>query len=94
MCWDLFVIVFFGWLVGTIAKWVYPGDEKTNFAGTTLIGIVGSSIGGFLNWILGYSSSLSYTSDFAVSIGGALIACYLWMNRHTIWNGIKKILKG
>jgi len=40
--------IFFGFVVGLIARFVMPGEQKMGFIRTTLLGISGSFIGGFL----------------------------------------------
>ncbi len=48
MSWIAWIIV--GLVAGVLAKWVMPGtkDEPSGFLGTTLLGIVGAVIGGWM----------------------------------------------
>jgi uncharacterized membrane protein YeaQ/YmgE (transglycosylase-associated protein family) len=48
MSWIAWIIV--GLVAGILAKWVMPGtkDEPSGFLGTTLLGIVGAVIGGWM----------------------------------------------
>jgi len=42
----------FGLIVGLIAKAIHPGEDPVGFFPTIGIGIVGSYIGGGINWLL------------------------------------------
>jgi uncharacterized membrane protein YeaQ/YmgE (transglycosylase-associated protein family) len=48
MSWIAWIVV--GLVAGMLAKWVMPGtkDEPSGFLGTTLLGIVGAVIGGWM----------------------------------------------
>jgi len=48
MSWIAWIVV--GLLAGLLAKWVMPGtkDEPSGLLGTTLLGIVGAVIGGWM----------------------------------------------
>jgi uncharacterized membrane protein YeaQ/YmgE (transglycosylase-associated protein family) len=71
-------LIFFGLIVGLIAKAIHPGDEPVGFLPTVSIGIVGSFVGGVLNWALGYKDQIASTSGFAMSIVGGVLFCALW----------------
>lgn len=44
--------VVFGFVVGAVARALYPGSQPIGFLGTTAIGIVGSFVGGVLGSVL------------------------------------------
>ncbi len=46
--------IFFGFTAGLIAKAVMPGKDGSGFIITTLLGIGGAVIGGFLGNLFGY----------------------------------------
>jgi uncharacterized membrane protein YeaQ/YmgE (transglycosylase-associated protein family) len=48
MSWIAWIVV--GLVAGLLAKWVMPGtkDEPSGFLGTTLLGIVGAVVGGWM----------------------------------------------
>ena len=88
-CFSIFAWIIFGGIVGMIARWVYPGDENLNFLGTVLLGVVGSFVGGVINWCVGWGESFLSASGFVMSIVGAVCACGLWVNKARIRNWIK-----
>lgn len=45
--------IFFGLVVGVVAKMLMPGRDPGGFVVTIVIGIVGALLGGFLGRILG-----------------------------------------
>jgi len=65
-------LTLFGLLIGAIAKGIHPGDDPDGFLPTAGIGIGGSYIGGFINWMLGNGAILSM-SGFIMSVVGAVI---------------------
>lgn len=68
LCW-----IIFGFIVGTIAKMLHPGEENLGFWQTTGLGILGSFLGGFVNYFL----NLNYfrPAGLLMSILGAVICC-------------------
>jgi len=65
--------VLFGLVVGVVAKLLTPGREPGGFIVTTLLGMAGSLIGGFLGRALGLYPSYESTGGFFMSILGAVI---------------------
>jgi uncharacterized membrane protein YeaQ/YmgE (transglycosylase-associated protein family) len=70
----LYVIVI-GFIVGLIAKVIMPGKEGGGFIMTTVLGIGGSWVGGFLFGMLGMNPNVGLIG----SVIGALVI--LWMYR-------------
>lgn len=70
--------VFFGLIVGIIAKAIHPGDEPLGFFPTVFIGIAGSYVGGTLNWFFYGSNSFLRPSGLLMSIVGGVVFCMLW----------------
>lgn len=66
MLWFILVLLFFGLLFGAIARLVVPGPDPIGLAGTWLLGVVGSFVGGFL----GYAIFGADIDDGAVQLGG------------------------
>ncbi len=66
---------FFGLVVGLIARALYPGQQKMGFLGTMALGIVGSLLGGFISWLLGYDpeDGAFRGAGWIMSIIGAVI---------------------
>jgi uncharacterized membrane protein YeaQ/YmgE (transglycosylase-associated protein family) len=80
-----FIIV--GFLAGLIARAVMPGKQSMGLGLTTLLGIVGSFLGGFLSSLFSHQPvSLFRPSGIIGSIIGALIILAIWVgvqNRRT-----------
>jgi uncharacterized membrane protein YeaQ/YmgE (transglycosylase-associated protein family) len=70
--------VIFGVIVGLIAKALHPGEDPVGFLPTIGIGIVGSYVGGIIEWAMGRAAMFS-SSGFIMSILGAVI--FLWIYR-------------
>jgi uncharacterized membrane protein YeaQ/YmgE (transglycosylase-associated protein family) len=76
--------VLFGLIVGVIAKLLTPGREPGGFVITTLLGIAGALVGGFLGRVIGIYPSYQSTGGFFMSIVGAIVilAIYHAATRH------------
>jgi uncharacterized membrane protein YeaQ/YmgE (transglycosylase-associated protein family) len=79
----------FGLIVGLIAKFIHPGDEPVGFVPTLVIGIVGSFIGGAINWLLSMGAQPFQASGFIMSILGGVVCCMLWR-----WYNLSKSSSG
>jgi uncharacterized membrane protein YeaQ/YmgE (transglycosylase-associated protein family) len=50
----IFAVIAGGFVLGSIARWLLPGEQRMSLAETTLIGMVGAGIGAtVVNWIFG-----------------------------------------
>jgi uncharacterized membrane protein YeaQ/YmgE (transglycosylase-associated protein family) len=65
--------VLFGLIVGVIAKLLTPGREPSGFVLTTLLGVAGALLGGFLGRVIGIYPSYQSTGGFFMSILGAVV---------------------
>lgn len=71
---NLLLFLVFGLVVGFIARAVMPGTQKMGIVRTTLIGVGGSFIGGFLgNLISGHSIFRLDSAGWIGSVLGAVI---------------------
>jgi uncharacterized membrane protein YeaQ/YmgE (transglycosylase-associated protein family) len=70
--------IIYGLIVGIIAKLLHPVEDAMGFLPTIAIGIAGSYIGGFLNWILGFGNSPISPSGFMMGIIGGIIFCWIY----------------
>ena len=52
MIWFILGLVLIGLIAGFIARALVPGPDPMGVAGTILLGIVGSFVGGFLGYVL------------------------------------------
>jgi len=70
--------ILFGLIVGVIAKLLTPGREPGGFVATTLLGIAGALVGGFLGRVLGIYPSYQSTGGFFTSILGAAVLLLIY----------------
>ena len=75
MGWLTWIVL--GLIVGVLAKWIMPGKDPGGFLMTTLLGIVGAVVGGFIATRLGLGgvSGLNLPS-LAVATAGALLLLF------------------
>jgi uncharacterized membrane protein YeaQ/YmgE (transglycosylase-associated protein family) len=68
-----------GFLVGLIARALLPGADHMGFAMTTLVGIVGSVVGGFIGHLFSKPSpdSKFHPAGFLMSVVGAILVLFL-----------------
>lgn len=69
--------IFFGLIVGIIAKLLMPGRDPGGFIVTTIIGIVGALVGGFLGRVLGLYRE-GDPVGFVMAIIGSIILLVLY----------------
>jgi uncharacterized membrane protein YeaQ/YmgE (transglycosylase-associated protein family) len=70
-----------GLLAGLIAKAIMPGGERLGVIVTTLLGVAGAVLGGFLATALGFGDPIDEffdVSTWLAAIVGALIILVLW----------------
>ena len=68
-----------GFLVGALAKWIMPGPDPGGCIVTTLIGIAGAFVGGFLGSRLGRGPVSSFSiGNILIATGGALLLLFLY----------------
>jgi uncharacterized membrane protein YeaQ/YmgE (transglycosylase-associated protein family) len=73
--------ILLGFLAGLIAKKIMPGGERSGFILTTLLGIGGALLGGFLATVLGLGDPIDEFFDlstWAAAIAGALVILFAW----------------
>ena len=70
--------IIFGLIVGALAKFIMPGKDPGGFVITTVLGIVGALLGGFLGRLIGL-----YKEDEPAGFIGALVGAVLllWLYR-------------
>lgn len=72
---SILVWIIFGFIVGVIAKAIHPGPDPVGFIATTFIGILGSVVGGFINWVLAIGKDPYSPSGFIMSVVGGVVYC-------------------
>jgi uncharacterized membrane protein YeaQ/YmgE (transglycosylase-associated protein family) len=77
--------IVFGLVIGIIAKVLMPGRDPGGFIVTTLLGIAGAMIGGFVGRAMGFYGE-GQTAGWLISILGAvlLLAMYRMMVRRRV----------
>jgi uncharacterized membrane protein YeaQ/YmgE (transglycosylase-associated protein family) len=67
--------VIVGFVAGLIARAVLPGSDQMGYIATTVVGIVGSVIGGFIGTLIQKPSpdSKFHPAGFLMSIVGAIV---------------------
>jgi len=72
--------IIFGLIVGALAKFVMPGKDPGGWIITTLLGIVGAVVGGFLGRMLGLYKENEPAGFVGAFLGAVLV---LWIYRKT-----------
>ncbi|MBN7797273.1 GlsB/YeaQ/YmgE family stress response membrane protein [Parahaliea mediterranea] len=69
-----------GLIAGILAKWIIPGRDPGGFIVTTLIGIAGAFVGGYLGTVTGLGGSVSQFSleGIVTAVIGALVLLVLY----------------
>jgi uncharacterized membrane protein YeaQ/YmgE (transglycosylase-associated protein family) len=73
--------IILGILAGALAKLILPGDQPGGFIVTTLVGIVGAVIAGFVAQALGFGDPIDEFFDFSTWIAaiiGAIVLLLIW----------------
>lgn len=72
--------IIYGLVVGVLAKLIHPEEDLVGFFPTICIGVAGSYIGGFINWIIGAGSTPFSPSGIIMGVIGGVIFCWLYRN--------------
>jgi len=69
-----------GFFIGLIARMIMPGAEHMGFILTTVVGIVGSIVGGFIGRLISppKEGQPVHPAGLIMSIIGALIVLFVW----------------
>jgi uncharacterized membrane protein YeaQ/YmgE (transglycosylase-associated protein family) len=73
--------ILLGLLAGVIAKALMPGPERAGIILTTLLGIGGALLGGFLAAVLGLGDPIDEFFDLSTwvaAVAGALVILFAW----------------
>ncbi|MEX2261662.1 MAG: GlsB/YeaQ/YmgE family stress response membrane protein [Bryobacteraceae bacterium] len=65
--------IFFGLLVGIIAKLLMPGDDPGGFVVTIMLGIAGALVGGYLGRAVGLYEPGQSAGFFMATLGAILL---------------------
>ena len=69
--------ILFGLIVGAIAKLVMPGRDPGGLVVTSLLGIVGALVGGFIGRLLGLYQR-SESAGFIMATIGAIVILFIY----------------
>jgi uncharacterized membrane protein YeaQ/YmgE (transglycosylase-associated protein family) len=71
--------IVFGLIAGALAKFLMPGKQGGGIILTTLLGIAGAVVGGFIGTKLGFGDVNSFDlGGMALAVGGALLLLVVW----------------
>jgi uncharacterized membrane protein YeaQ/YmgE (transglycosylase-associated protein family) len=74
---SVIVWILFGLVVGIVAKLVTPGRDPRGFVVTTILGIVGAVLGGFMGRMMGLYQE-GEPAGFILAVLGAIILLVLY----------------
>ena len=69
--------VLFGLVVGIVAKFLTPGRDPGGFILTTLIGVAGAVLGGYIGRALGFYGP-NQAAGFLMSVLGAIVLLLIY----------------
>ena len=75
MSWIVTIIV--GFIVGLVARAIMPGDQKLGIILTTVLGVVGALVAGYLGQALGWYQA-GEAAGFIASVVGAIIVLFVF----------------
>ena len=69
-----------GLIVGALARLLVPGQEHLGFLMTSLVGVMGSFVGGFIGSVVSRPTegSFFHPAGFVLSVIGAIVVLVLW----------------
>ena len=87
--------VFFGLIIGLMARALLPGRDPMGLIATTLLGIVGALVGGWAGQILGFYAPGSRAGFLAAIIGAvALLVVYRQFAIRRSQTVVRRALRG
>jgi len=70
--------IILGLVAGILAKWIMPGDQPGGMVVTTLLGIAGAVVGGFIGTRLGLGDVSGFDlRSMLIAVGGAFLLLLL-----------------
>jgi uncharacterized membrane protein YeaQ/YmgE (transglycosylase-associated protein family) len=71
--------ILLGLIAGALAKFILPGRQPGGFIGTTLIGIAGAVVGGYLGQFIGWGRVESFDlGGIFIATLGAIVLLLVW----------------
>ena len=82
--------IILGLLAGVIAKAILPGDDPGGIIVTTLIGVVGAIIGGFIAKALGFGDPIDEFFDWSTWLAAIIGAVVLLLVYRAVVGGTRR----
>jgi uncharacterized membrane protein YeaQ/YmgE (transglycosylase-associated protein family) len=73
---ELIGTIFVGLIVGALARWLMPGEQKMGWILTILLGIGGSMLAGFVGQALGWYQA-GQGAGWIASVVGAVVLLFV-----------------
>ena len=74
-------MIIVGFIVGVVARFVYPGAIELGFWATSVVGIIGSLVGGVIGGLIWRSADGKFhPAGVILSVVGALVVLWLYLN--------------
>jgi uncharacterized membrane protein YeaQ/YmgE (transglycosylase-associated protein family) len=68
-----------GLVVGVLAKWIMPGKDPGGIILTTLIGIAGAVVGGWIGTFIGFGKVSGFDfRSLVIAVGGAVLLLFIY----------------
>ena len=89
---SILIWIILGFLAGLLAKMILPGSDGGGFILTTILGIVGAVVGGFIGSMLGFGMVSSFDNignslpSFIFSVIGAIVVLAIY--RFAVGRGV------
>lgn len=75
----IFAWILFGLIAGALAKVLMPGRDPGGLIVTSLIGIAGAFVGGFIGTMLGFGDITGFNfRSFALAVLGAVVLLFVY----------------
>ncbi len=76
--------ILLGLVVGILAKWIMPGDDPGGFVITTMLGIAGAVVGGFIASALGMGDFSGFNlGSLVIAVLGSLLLLFVYRKMRT-----------
>ena len=73
---SIIIMIIVGFIVGLIARAIMPGDQNMGIIMTTILGIVGAVVAGFLGQSMGWYAQ-GEPAGWIASVVGAIIVLFV-----------------
>ena len=73
--------IILGLLAGALAKLILPGDQPGGFIVTTIVGVIGAVVAGFVAQALGFGDPIDEFFDISTWVAaviGAIVLLLIW----------------